>query len=114
MQLEQRGNGTFSNTWQIEMQEALCRNPICEPAPPCPLWLRIYGRPASCELYHPSCVLSPCLAAPDTRFVRLQTASAAASSRALLPSLPPPAPAPPFVPGFPARGSVTVRGSSRI
>ena len=36
-QLEMRGNGTFSNTWQIEMQEALCHDPICEPLapPPC-------------------------------------------------------------------------------
>ena len=33
MQLEQRGNGTFSNTWQIEMQAALCHDPICEPSP---------------------------------------------------------------------------------
>ncbi len=102
MQLEQRGNGTFSNTWQIEMQEALCHNPICKPAP-----LSGHACESFAVLPPASCMLPPvysahCLAAPDSCTVRLQTASVAASSRALHAVAPPPPPSPSFAP---ARGS---------
>ena len=57
MQLEQRGNGTFSNTWQIEMQEALCHNPVCAPAPLHRLTANL-SPPCLLRPNDPSCVLS--------------------------------------------------------
>ena len=86
-QLEMRGNGTFSNTWQIEMQSALCHDPLCEsPSALAPFRILHLHLPRPFTMMH-AVNHHGCVAAHPPLAVCPQTASAAASSCARSASL---------------------------